>query len=169
MCNNFFECSLLCALPSSPIPNASRLRSSSGRKVKEVNAWGGSVLQPLGSYFQVSNRRVGPCSLLASGISVRMSELHRLHGIRKTLVYDSKGQEGCVTSVRKAAKWEKAMLDTLLSYTYDMDHSRCGSVLCWISKIVGFLGVLSLGLVSAFVFLPLQRCLHTWGIPAANK
>lgn len=132
MCNNFFECSLLCALPSSPIPNASRLRSSSGRKVKEVNAWGGSVLQPLGSYFQVSNRRVGPCSLLASGISVRMSELHRLHGIRKTLVYDSKGQEGCVTSVRKAAKWEKAMLDTLKL------HIWYGSFLMWFSALLNF-------------------------------
>lgn len=51
------------------------------------------------SYFYVSSRRVAPCSLLATGISAQVSELHHLHSIRKILEYDSKGQEGCLTSV----------------------------------------------------------------------
>lgn len=51
---------------------------------------------PLVRTLMSLNRRVAPCSLLASGVSVCVSELHHLHGIRKNLVYDSKGQEGCV-------------------------------------------------------------------------
>lgn len=105
-CNNFCEHSLLCALPSSLIPNANRLHFSSRRKVEEVTAWVSSVLQPLVSYFYVSSRRVTPCCLLAMGISAQVSELHNLHGIRKTLEYDSKGQEGCHTSVWRDAKWK---------------------------------------------------------------
>lgn len=36
--------------------------------------------------------------------SLLTCQLHHHHGIRKTLVYDNKGQEGCITPVRKAAK-----------------------------------------------------------------
>lgn len=89
-CNNFCEHSLLCALPSSPIPNDSGLHFSSRRKVKEVNAWGGSVLQPLVTYFYVSSRRVAPCSLLVSGISAHVSELHHLRGIGNMIARDGK-------------------------------------------------------------------------------
>lgn len=109
-CNNFCEHSLLCALPSSLIPYASRLHFSWRRKVEEVTAWVSSVLQPLVSYFYVSSRRVTPCSLLATRISAQVSELHHPHGIRKTLEYDSKGQEGCLTSVWRAAKWKKPIV-----------------------------------------------------------
>lgn len=138
MCNSFCECSFLCVLPSSPIPNARRLHFSSRKKVKEVNAWGGSVLQPLGSNFHVSNRRVTPCSLLSSGISAYVSELHHLHGIRKTLAYERNGGRGCFTSVRKIAKWKKKKCCIILSYMYDMDHSRCGSAICWMGPILSF-------------------------------
>lgn len=87
-------------------------------------------MQPFGSYFHVCNRRVAPCSLLASGAVALVSELHHLNGIRESLVLDSKGQEGCCTSGGKAAKWKRAMLNTL-SYTCDRDRFRCGSALCW--------------------------------------
>lgn len=148
-CLKFYDCTCIaiifvnipyfvpCPLAPFPIPEDCIFpQKSRSRKVKEVNSWIGSVLQPLVSYFYVSSRRVTPCSLLATGISAQVSELHHLHGIRKTLEYDSKGREGCLTSVWRAAKWKKPQCCILLSYTYNMDHS--GSALCWMGPFLSF-------------------------------
>lgn len=80
-------------------------------------------------YFHVSNRRVAPYSLLASEISAHVSELHHLHGFGKALVMIARDRKAALPLSERLPD-EKKQRCILFSYTYDMDHSRCGSELC---------------------------------------